>query len=203
MLGRYSLIPARWRDATPAISPKSLSACLCLGCWAGAGRAVSLSVLCSRARSTRWLTGALRVHPQAKVHVEQDWQRARCMWTQRMRLCGAEPRILGKAGLHLLHDYSLHCKTGAEISTHGTCRLVLQRLWGAVSAACHVTVCLEECAGVSFGGLLGLSCPVFPWKSPFCLQGPGRISGLCKALHHMAHTGLLPCSVSAETSVWG
>lgn len=136
----------------------------------------------------------------------QVWQRAHCKWTQRMRLCRAEPQILGRAGLHLLHDYSLHCKTGAEISTHGTCRLVLQQLWGAVSAACHVTVCLEECAGVSFRGLLGLSCPVFPWKSPFCLQGPGRISGLCKALHHTAHAGLLPAayiSVSAETSVWG
>ena len=173
----------------------------------GRGRTCSERVSAlQQSQEHRLAPGALGAHPWAEAHAGQVWQRSRCLRTQRMRLCRAEPQILGKAGLHLLHDYSLHCKAGAEISTHGTCRLVLQRLWGDVSAACHVTVCLEECAGVSFGGLLGLSCPVFPWKSPFCLQGPGRISGLCKTLHHTAHAVFLPAayiSVSVETSVWG
>lgn len=175
--------------------PQASSSC---SAWCrGLQHMVSMPVLCSGAR------GARGAWSRAKAQV---WQRARRTPAQRTRLSEAEPRILGRAGLRLLHDYSLHCRTEAEISTHGTCRLVLQRLWGAVSAACHVTVCLEECAGVSFRGLLGLSCPVFPWKSPFCLQGPGKISGQCKALPHTAHAGLLPAAsatVSAETSAWG
>lgn len=68
--------------------------------------------------------GACGAQSPAEVQV---WQRARRAPAQRMCLSEAEPQILGRAGLRLLHDYSLHCRTEAEISTHGTCLLVLQR----------------------------------------------------------------------------
>lgn len=95
MRGGFSPIPARWRDAISAVSPKSASACLCLAHWAGAGRAVSASVLCSRARNSCWLMGAPGVHPRAMAHTEQVWQRAHCMRTQRMRLQN-RPKFLAR-----------------------------------------------------------------------------------------------------------
>ena len=66
MLGGYSPVPAGWRDVAPAVSPKSPSTCLCLVHWAGAGHAVSMSVLCSGARSTPGSLAPLERTPEPR-----------------------------------------------------------------------------------------------------------------------------------------